>query len=235
MIIDVNVNLSRWPFRRTPCDDPRSLVATLLRNGVGQAWTGTLDGLFHRDVGGANARLAEECQRCGLGLLVPFGSVNPLLPDWHEDVRRCRQDFKMPGIRLHPNYHGYRLDDAVFAEVLQAAQRQGLIVQLVLRMDDVRVQHRLMQVADVDLAPLAKALAVVPRLPVVVLNVSRANSADLKKLAALRMFPSIAPCGREWAAWRSWSRPSPWSACCSAPTCRCFPCSRHCLSSASPS
>ena len=60
MIIDVNVNLSRWPFRRVPCDETPRLVEALRRGGVQQAWAGTLDGLFHRDVAAANARLAES-------------------------------------------------------------------------------------------------------------------------------------------------------------------------------
>jgi hypothetical protein len=170
MIVDVNVSLSRWPFRRVPCDEPSRLVEKLRQYGVGQAWTGTLDGL------------AEECRRYGPGLLVPFGSVNPLLPDWREDVRRCREVHHMPGIRLHPNFHGYRLDEPAFAEVLAEAGRHGLLVQLALRMDDIRVQHPLIKVPDVDTAPLAKVLAAVkPKRPLVILNSNRAVGA----LAAL--------------------------------------------------
>jgi predicted TIM-barrel fold metal-dependent hydrolase len=186
MIIDVNVNLSRWPFRRVPCDEPERLVAALRRGGVTQAWTGTLDGLFHRDVAAANSRLAEQCRRYGPDFLVPFGCVNPLLPDWQEDLRRCRKEHRMPGIRLHPNYHGYQLGEPVFAAVLGEAAREGLIVQVVLRMVDIRVQHRLMQVPDVDLTPLPNALAVPQRPPVVVLNAKRSPDGGLlQKLAAL--------------------------------------------------
>ncbi len=174
MMIDVNVNLSRWPFRRVPCDEPPRLVEKLRRGGVQQAWTGTLDGLFHRDVAAANARLADECRRYGPGLLVPFGCVNPMLPDWREDVRRCRHEHRMPGIRLHPNFHGYRLEDAAFADVVKEAARQGLIVQLALRMDDIRVQHPLIKVPDLDPAPLVKLLPTLPQVPLVILNSYRA-------------------------------------------------------------
>lgn len=185
MIIDVNVNLSRWPFRRLPCDETRRLVARLRKWNVGRAWAGSFDGLFHRDVGGVNLRLAEECKRQGEGMLVAIGTVNPMLPDWREDVRRCHEEYGMAAVRLHPNYHGYTLDDPLFGELLAVAGERGLLVQLALRMDDDRVQHRLMQVADVDVEPLASVLTEYPKVRLILLNGLRALRGDaIGELAA---------------------------------------------------
>jgi len=185
MIVDVNVNLSRWPFRRLPCDQIPKLLARLRKWDVATAWVGSFDGLFHRDVGGVNLRLADECTRQGQGRLVPFGTVNPMLPDWPEDVRRCHEDYRMPGIRLHPNYHGYALDDPVFGELVAMADQRGLIVQLAVRMDDVRVQHPLMQIADVDVTPLVDVAAARPNLRLVLLGALRTiRGAVLGRLAS---------------------------------------------------
>lgn len=193
MIIDTNVSLERWPFRRTPCDELPRMIDKLRRHGVGQAWTGSLDGLFHRDIGGVNIRLADACRGTRDPELLPFGSVNPLLPDWREDLRRCHEQFHMPGIRLHPGFHGYKLDHPAFAALLDAAAARALIVQLVVRMDDVRMQHPLIDVPDVDAAPLAALARAHPRLRLVLLSAAgKTPDKTLRDLAAAGVHFDIA-------------------------------------------
>lgn len=213
-IIDTYVYLGRWPHQRLAADEPGELMAMLRRNHISCAWVGSFDGLFHKDVAGVNERLAKMCtvlQVVGLPTdsharrsksgdssaappkrdpftprLIPLGSVNPTLPDWEEDVRRCHESFKMPGIRLHPNYHGYTLDDPRFGRLLEIASDRGLVVQLVARMDETRHRFLNPQSERVDLKPLAALIGKFPRLRLVVSN-GHSSSDDAGTNALLEM------------------------------------------------
>ncbi len=182
-MIDVNVNLSRWPFRRVPLDETPRLVKKLKQHGIATAWAGSLDGILHRDVAAVNARLTAECRQFGGGLLRPVGTVNPTLPDWREDLRRCQEVHRMHAVRINPNYHGYRLDDDACDALFQAVARRGMIVQLALKMEDVRTHHPLMPVPTVDPQPLEALVDKYPDVPLIVMN----NYGTIRGEAAARL------------------------------------------------
>ena len=171
-IIDVNITLGHWPLRRVPCDTPAALVAKLRSHDVIEAWVGSYNGLFHDDLTAVNNRLVQTCSSISNAdiRLRPFGAINPLAANWETELNRCTEKHRMSGIRVHPNYHGYALDHPNFARLLNAAAERNLIVQLVVLMEDARMQHPLLRVPPVDLTPLAALVSQIPSLKLVLLN-----------------------------------------------------------------
>lgn len=182
-LIDTHVYLFQWPFRRLPNDEPAALASHLKSRGVTAAWAGSFEAVFRRDMASANGRLWEECERHGRDFFTPCGTVDPTMPDWQEDFRKCLEDFRMRIIRLFPAYHGYGLDTPEFGQLLHLAERSGVGVQIVLEMEDIRAQHPLLTVKPVDAAPLSRWLNAFPGLRIMLLNCHRAATApDLAKL-----------------------------------------------------
>lgn len=195
-LIDTNVWLGHWPTRRSWVDSTPQLVAKLRSHGVTAAWAGSFDAALHTDIAGLNTRLADTCTREGGGLLVPFGAVNPTLPDWEDDLRRCHEVHRMPGVRLLPNYHGYALDDPRFARLLDLAAQRSLLVQIAVTMEDDRSQNPVFTAAPVALAPLAPLVEKNPAARVMLLNATSrllaATNPLLKRLTAAGVFVETA-------------------------------------------
>jgi predicted TIM-barrel fold metal-dependent hydrolase len=169
-IVDTNVHLFRWPFRGLKYDRTDALVRKLRRHRIAQAWAGSFESVLSKQLDAANRRLADECRERGDGLLIPFGSVNPVWPDWEEDLRRCHEQYQMRGIRLYPAYHGYVLDHPELLRLLASAARRGLPVQIVIRMEDERVHHPCVMAPVVSVSRLPEILVKVPEARVQLLN-----------------------------------------------------------------
>jgi predicted TIM-barrel fold metal-dependent hydrolase len=95
-------------------------------------------------------------------MLLPFGAVNIAWPDWEEDLRRCHEVYKMPGIRLYPGYQTFQLDHADFPRLIQLAASRNLIIQIVGDMEDVRTHHPMLQVGNLNIDPLVEVMKKFP-------------------------------------------------------------------------
>lgn len=185
-LIDVNVHLSRWPFRRLPGDTPDRLVSKLKAQGVKQAWTSSFDVLLHLDVQSANERLVEECREYGQGLLVPFGGVNLTLPYWQDDVEYCAAEASVQGVRVYPSWHDYSLEDQRLYELCQLCQEKNLLLQMVVRLEDARTEHPRGITKQLDWNLASALIEKFPALPIVLLNAGRDINPSLAgKLAGL--------------------------------------------------
>jgi predicted TIM-barrel fold metal-dependent hydrolase len=190
-IIDTHVYVGHWPNQRLLDEDLANLVTLLQTSNVSQAWVGSFEGLFHKDIAAVNQRLADLVKSVASQFrpiqMHPFGTINPTLPDWEDDVRRCHETFEMRGVRLHPNYHGYTLDDPRFSQLLEMCTANELIVQLVCWMDDDRRRVLSPNATRVDLKPLAKKVTSLNELRLVISNgYQTANDEAIRALLPMK-------------------------------------------------
>lgn len=162
-IIDTNINLFEWPFRHLKYGNTQALVKKLRQHRITQAWAGSFDALFHKDLDGVNARLVKECELNGDGMLLPFGTVNLAWPNWEEDLRQCHEVYHMPGIRIYPIYQTFDPTHTDFSRFVQQVTDRGLILQIVGDMEDIRHHHPIIEVREVNLEPLLDIMQKIPQ------------------------------------------------------------------------
>lgn len=167
-LIDCNVHLGSHPLRVLP-EISESFLA---KREISEAWAGSHEALLHRDMAAVNDRLVKRCAVSPR--LRAVGSVNPRLPAWKDDLKRCVELYGMKVIRLYPNHHDYTLTDAAFLKLLESATKQNLLLQLVAQMEDQRTQSPLMKLIPVDLKPLRALMKTLPEARVMVLNANAA-------------------------------------------------------------
>ncbi len=169
-IIDTNVHLFEWPFRKLKYDRTEALIAKLRGHRITQAWAGSFEAVLHKQLDASNRRLAEECRILGQGILIPIGTINPSWPDWSEDLRRCHEQYGIRGLRLYPAYHGYTLDHPEFARMLDETAKRGILVQIAMRLEDERVHHPAIDVPEINIAKLVDAMKKVPSAKLQLIN-----------------------------------------------------------------
>src|SRR5262249_21118604 len=169
-LIDSNVHLFRWPFRPLKYDRTEELVRKLRRHRIGRAWAGSFEAVLYKQLDAANRGLAGQSHAHADGLLSRCGGGNPAWPDGEEDVRRCHEQSRMPGIRLFPAYHGYGLDHPELLRLLDNAAGRGLVVQIAIGLEDERVHPPCVVAPAVSASPLPELLVKVPKVRFQLLN-----------------------------------------------------------------
>lgn len=180
-VIDTNANLFQWPSRRLPLDETAALIEKLTSLGCQQIWASSYEAVLHRDLASVNQRLADACEQHPV--LRPVGAINPVNPGWTDDLQRCAQTHRMHAIRLLPGYHKYAVNDAACVQLIRQAAQLGLLIQIVVTLEDTRTQNPFMLAADVDVSPLPDVLAAVPQAVVQLLG-ARLRGAVLEKVAS---------------------------------------------------
>jgi predicted TIM-barrel fold metal-dependent hydrolase len=169
MIIDLNAHLGHYPFRRLRHNTPEALLALMGRVGIDKAVVSSIHSVFYRDAHAGNEELAEAAARAK-GRLIPLATINPAYAGWERDMAQALDEWRMKGLRLVPQFHGYRLSDPTAQAALSAATERNVPVALHQRLEDRRQKHHFDLAEDLALEEVLAGVENHPKLRLMLLN-----------------------------------------------------------------
>ena len=178
-ILDVNLSVGRWPFRRLPLEEAAALDSALEKAGISGGLVRSLEAPFAMNVYEANEALQEACR--------PFPKLTPL-PAVRPDFGLWRE-VSGPAAVLYPNYHQYSLLSAEALEMVGALIARKIVPVIVIREEDERGQHPLCKVPPVFAAEINALAAKFPDSPFIALN---AYAGEFKAFTAPNLYADIA-------------------------------------------
>lgn len=143
-MIDVNVFIGAYPWRRVPGTSPEAVLAAMARVGVTEAWVTHLPSLFWKDPGEGNGFLYQAAAKHPA--LRPVPVVHPGLPRWEHDLAEAKAA-SCPAVRADPAYLGLAPAGGEMLALIRAAGEVGMPIQAAVRLEDGRGRHPL------DVAP----------------------------------------------------------------------------------
>lgn len=143
-MIDVNVFVGSYPWRRLPGSSPETVLAAMERVGVREAWVTHLPSLFWKDPAEGNGWLYQTAERIPPFRPVPV--VHPGLPRWEVDLAEA-VGRGVPAVRCDPGFLGLAPAGDEVRGLIQAAGDAGVPLQAAVRLEDGRGRHPL------DVAP----------------------------------------------------------------------------------
>lgn len=159
-MIDVNAYLGHFAFRQLRHNTADGLLRLMDRARIERAVVSSAAAITYRNAQSGNEELAAEVKD-HRDRLIPFAVLNPAYAGWRHDLKVCRDELGMRGLRLHPNWHGYKLAGGECLELVRAAAALRWPVSIPFRVEDRRQQSWLVDVADVshqEAAALARAV-----------------------------------------------------------------------------
>ena len=178
-ILDVNLSVGRWPFRRLPLEEAAALDSALEKAGISGGLVRSLEAPFALNVYEANEALMEACRP--FPKLTPTPAVRPDFGLW--------RDVTGPAAVLHPNYHQYSLLSPEALEMVGALIAKKIVPVIVIREEDERGQHPLCKVPPVPAAEINALAEKFPDSPFIALN---AYAGEFKVFTAPNLYADIA-------------------------------------------
>ena len=155
MIFDTTAFTGSWPFRKLGKTSIAQMLEDHAKNGITGGVVSKLESIFYNDPMEGDEELAANLPP-GYKLAITH---NPLLPFALKEIRD--NVLGAVAVRIFPSYHGYGLRDEAVKEFCRAAAASNLVVYVVARMDDVRLEYMFRQ----NVPPIDDVAALVQAVP----------------------------------------------------------------------
>ena len=96
--------------------------------------------------------------------------INPTYAGWEDDLRICREDFDMRGVRLYPKWQNITLADTRCLGLVHAANEFDMIISISIRIEDPRERSWLVDIPDLALDEVAGLVKSCPQARLLILN-----------------------------------------------------------------
>ncbi len=172
-IIDFNCDSGPYAFREYPQTTAVEVAAELRRVGVGRMVMGSARAITFPSPQAANELLAEEVANGGPDDIRPLlaAVLNPEYPGAERDLQRCAE-LGFRALKLYPTYHSFDLTSYETVRLADVAAELGWPVLVVVRVEDERHHHPLMQVAPLPVEQAITFARDVPKAQVVLCTAS---------------------------------------------------------------
>ena len=169
MIVDVNAYLGHYAFRRLRHNTPDALLRLMDSKGIDRAVVSSASAITYRNVQSGNEELSAAV-KSHRDRLIPFAVINPFYAGWQDDLKICRDEFGMRGLRLYPKWHRYELSDSCSGDLVAAAAEHNMPISIPLRAEDYRQRSWLVDVPDIPHSELADLVEKHPGAKFIFLN-----------------------------------------------------------------
>ncbi len=138
-VTDVAVFVGPYPFRHLAHCDPSWLLAQMDRLQIERAWVRHVGTAFHADPAPGNEELADLVapQR---DRLLPVPVINPVLPQWGDDVARAREQ-GVPAVWLAPQFQAVDPAGTDMRHAVAVLGSMGIPAVVTVRLEDARQRH----------------------------------------------------------------------------------------------
>ena len=149
--VDVNCLIGNWPFRKLYKNTFEELQKIHKANGISSGYVSSVESIFYIDPFEGDEDLHEIIKGTDYRHVL---TINPMLPEFVQDVKEGIEKFDIKGVRIYPCYHGYSLSDSKLKDLCKVLADNDLPLFVTIRMEDERtdylVKHQKVDSNDIE-------------------------------------------------------------------------------------